>query len=86
MKYFYKLCIHYNCQHVSLSHALKGCSGRKLPSNITNISFLRRMFCLVLVLLPVEDREPDHALRLLLHPVQIVESLDELLVTCSLEA
>ena len=35
---------------------------------------------------PVEDGEPDHALRLLLHPVEEVESLDELVVPGGLEA
>ena len=35
---------------------------------------------------PVEDWEPDHALRLLLHPVEEVERLDELVVAGGLEA
>ena len=34
----------------------------------------------------MEDGEPDHALRLLLHPVEEVESLDELVVAGGLEA
>ena len=30
--------------------------------------------------LPVKDRKPDHALRLLFHPIEKVESLNELLI------
>ena len=35
---------------------------------------------------PVEDRKPDHALRLLLHPLEEVEGLNQIAVSGLLEA
>ena len=45
-----------------------------------------RKFALREYFQPVEDGEPDHALRFLLHPLEEVQSLDQIAVSGLLEA